>query len=216
VSRRWDRRLQCAAACAAIAVYAGLSHYSNSVAGGRDLGAALALAPIAVVATILAWRTAPPVVAALFYAGLAGLIVGLWPVLRQNYPLINLVQDSSVYGLLGFTFGRSLLPGRVALCTQLADKEHGPLSAPEVRYTRQVTVAWTVFFFGVAAVSILLFVWAPLRIWSLFINFCVLPLVGAMFIAEYRVRRRVLPQVKRTGLLATVRAYLATSRQEPV
>jgi len=216
VSRRWDRRLQYAAACAAIAVYAGLSHYSNSVAGGRDLGAALALAPIAVVAAILAWRTAPPVVAALFYAGLAGLIVALWPVLRQNYPLINLVQDSSVYCLLGFTFARSLMPGRVALCTQLADKEHGPLSAQEVRYTRQVTAAWTLFFFLITAASILLFVVAPLRIWSLFINFCVLPLVGAMFIAEYQVRRRVLPGVKRSGLLAALRAYLAAGHQEPV
>ena len=215
MSRRWDRRLQYAAACAAIAVYAGLSHYSNSVAGGRDLGAALALAPIAIVAAILAWRTAPPAIAALFYAGLAGLIVGLWPVLRQNYPLINLVQDSSVYCLLGFTFGRSLLPGRVALCTQLADKEHGPLSVPEVRYTRQLTAAWTLFFFVISAASILLFVSAPLRIWSLFINFCVLPLVGAMFTAEYQIRRRILPGVKRTGLLATLRVYLAASHQEP-
>ena len=216
MSRRWDRRLQYAAACAAIAVYAGLSHYSNSVAGGRDLGAALALAPLSVVATILAWRNAPPAVAALLCAALAGLIVGLWPVLRQNYPLINLVQDSSVYGLLGFTFGRSLLPGRVALCTQLADKEHGPLSVPEVRYTRQVTAAWTLFFFVITAASILLFVAAPLRIWSLFINFCVLPLVGAMFIAEYQIRRRILPGVKRTGLLATLRAYFAARHQEPV
>jgi uncharacterized membrane protein len=193
-----------------------LSHYSNSVAGGRDLGTALALVPIAVVATLLAWRTVPPTVAVLLYAGLAGLLVGLWPVLRQNYPLIILLQDSSIYGLLGFTFGRSLMPGRVALCTQLADKEHGPLSAQEVRYTRQVTAAWTVFFFVIAAASILLFVAAPLRIWSLFINFCVLPLVGAMFIAEYQVRRRVLPGVKRTGLLAALRVYLAASHQEPV
>jgi uncharacterized membrane protein len=213
---RWDRRLQCAAACVAIAAYAGLSHYCNSVAGGRDLGAALALAPLTVVATILAWRSAPPAVAALLFAGLIGLLIGLWPVLRQNYPLLNLVQDSSVYGFLGFTFARSLLPGRVALCTRLADKERGPLSTHEVRYTRRVTAAWTIFFFAVTAVSILLFVSAPLRIWSLYINFCVLPLVGAMFVAEYLVRRRVLPGVKRTGLLATVRVYLATNRQEPV
>jgi hypothetical protein len=37
-----------------------------------------------------------------------------------------------------------------------------------------------------------------------------------MFVAEYLVRRRVLPGVKRTGLLATVRVYLATNHQEPV
>jgi len=209
------RRVQYAAACVAVALYAGLSHYSNSAAGGRELGTALALAPITLVAAILAWRTTPRAVAALLCAGLAGAIVGLWPVLRQNYPLVNLVQDSSVYCLLGITFGRSLLPGRVALCTQLANREHGPLSADEVRYTRRVTAAWSAFFFLITVVSILLYVWAPLRIWSVFINFCVLPLVGVMFIAEYQLRRRILPG-KRTGLLATLRVYLAASRQEPV
>jgi uncharacterized membrane protein len=193
-----------------------LSHYGNAVAGGGNLGTALALAPLTVVAAILAWRTVPPAAAAVLCAGLAGLIVGLWPVLRQSYPLINLVQDSGVYGLLGFTFGRSLMPGRVSLCTRLADQEHGPLSAQEVRYTRQVTAAWTAFFFVIMALSVVLFVAAPLRIWSLFINFGVLPLVGVMFVAEYRVRRRILPQVKRTGLLATLRVYLAAGRQEPV
>jgi uncharacterized membrane protein len=221
VNGRRDRRLQYAAACVAVALYAGLSHYGNSVAGGRvaggrELGAALALAPITVVAVVLAWRTAPPAVAALLCAGLAGLIVGLWPVLRQNYPLINLVQDSGANCFLGITFGRSLLRGRVALCTQLADREHGPLSALEVRYTRQVTAAWTAFFFVINAVSILLYVSAPLRIWSVFINFCVLPLVFAMFIVEYQLRRRILPGLKRTGLLASLRAYLAASRHEPV
>jgi uncharacterized membrane protein len=216
VSRPWERRLQYAAACVAIAAYAGLSHYSNSVAGGRDWGTALALAPITACAVLLAWRAAPPALAALLCAGLAGLLVGLWPALRQNYPLINLVQDSSVYGLLGITFGRSLLSGRVALCTQLANREHGPLSAEELRYTRQVTAAWTVFFFAITASSILLFLAAPLRIWSLFINFCVLPLVAAMFIAEHQVRRRVLPGVSRTGLLAGLRGYLAAGHRDPV
>jgi hypothetical protein len=33
-----------------------------------------------------------------------------------------------------------------------------------------------------------------------------------MFVAEYLVRRRVLPQNRRAGLLATVRVYLATSQ----
>ena len=207
------RRLQFAAACVAIAAYAGLSHYSNSVSTAPDLGAALALAPITIFGAIAPWRSAPPRVAALLNACLAALLFALWPLLRQDYPLINLVQDSGVYGLLAWTFGRSLMPGRVALCTYLADRERGPLSAHDVRYTRRVTAAWTLFFFAVTAVSILLFVSAPLRIWSLYINFCVLPLVGAMFIAEYLVRRRVLPDAKRTGPLATVRAYLATDHQ---
>jgi hypothetical protein len=37
-----------------------------------------------------------------------------------------------------------------------------------------------------------------------------------MFIAEYQVRRRILPDLERTGLLATLRVYLAASHREPV
>ena len=98
------------------------------------------------------------------------------------------------------------------MCTQLADKVHGPLSPREVRYTRGVTVAWTLFFFGIAAVSMLLYAAAPLRVWSFYINFCALPLIGAMFVAEYLVRRRTLPGGPRAGLLATVRVYFANPR----
>ena len=38
-----------------------------------------------------------------------------------------------------------------------------------------------------------------------------LPLVLLMFVAEYAVRRRVLPQTTRAGLLATMRVYFAGS-----
>ena len=140
----------------------------------------------------------------------AGWCTASGPCWKGHYSLIYLVQESSAYGLLGFTFGRSLLPGRVAFCTTLADRVHGPLSPREVWYTRRVTAAWAAFFFGVTAASLLLYALAPLRVWSLFINFCALPLVGTMFVAEYLVRRQVLPQFKRTGLIATLRVYLAT------
>jgi uncharacterized membrane protein len=46
----------------------------------------------------------------------------------------------------------------------------------------------------------------------LFVNFCALPLILLMFVAEYLVRRRVLPQAQRSGgLLATLRVYFADS-----
>jgi uncharacterized membrane protein len=208
VSKHWGRRLQYAVACLTVVTYAALSHYSNST-GAHGLGAALALTPLTAIALILAWRWTPPA-AILLTGGLATMLYNLWPLLERNSSLLNLVQESVVYSLLGLTFSRSLLRNHVALCTQLADKLHGPLSPREVLYTRRVTVAWAVFFFTIAAVSILLFLRAPLRIWSIYINFCVLPLVSAMFVAEYLVRRRVLPQVKRAGLLATVRVYFAS------
>jgi uncharacterized membrane protein len=105
----------------------------------------------------------------------------------------------------------SLLGNRVALCTQLADKVHGPLTPQELRYTRRVTAAWALFFLLITGATFGLFLFTPLRIWSLFANFCVLPLIGLMFVAEYAVRRRVLPQVPRRGILAAVRVYFANS-----
>jgi uncharacterized membrane protein len=74
-----------------------------------------------------------------------------------------------------------------------------------------VTAAWAIFFLGVTAITVGLFVYAPLRIWSLFANFCAIPLIGLMFVAEYAVRRRVLPQAPRRGILAAVRVYFASS-----
>jgi uncharacterized membrane protein len=57
----------------------------------------------------------------------------------------------------------------------------------------------------------LLFTLAPLRVWSAYINFCAFPMVIGMFLIETLiVRRRVLPQVKGSGLLDTVRVYFAT------
>ncbi len=151
--------------------------------------------------------------AILLWAGLGALVYCLWPFVERNFSWCYLVQESSIYGLLCLTFSRSLLPRQVALCTQLADQLHGPLTPHEIRYTRRVTAAWAVFFFMIAAISILLYLRAPLRIWSMYINFCVLPLVGAMFVAEYLVRCRVLPQLKRAGLAATVRVYFTTPQR---
>jgi uncharacterized membrane protein len=81
-----------------------------------------------------------------------------------------------------------------------------------VRYTRHVTAVWGVFFIGIAALSVALFVGAPLRVWSLFINFCVSPAIVGMFVVEYAVRRRVLPQVKRVGVMATMRVYFTSPK----
>jgi uncharacterized membrane protein len=100
-----------------------------------------------------------------------------------------------------------LFKGRVPLCTEFADKIHGPLTALELRYTRGVTWAWVLFFLGNLSLTFVLFALAPLRTWSFFVNFVSLPLVLLMFVVEFAVRRRVLPQVQRHGLIATLRIY---------
>lgn len=212
MSPRLGRRLQYAAAGAAFGAYAGLSHYCNSVGGAPNLGAALALLPMTALALILAWRSTRPTVAVLLSAGVGAALYALWPLLATNYALFYLIQESTVYALLGLTFLGSLRAGHTALCTRLADRVHGPLTSREVLYTRHVTAVWGMFFFGVAALSVALFVGTPLRVWSFYINFCVPPLILGMFVIEYAVRRRVLPQVKRVGLMATMRVYFTSPK----
>jgi uncharacterized membrane protein len=208
---RWRRRLQLAAVVVFLVAYAGLSHYSNSVAKTHDLGVGLALGPVAAVGLLLLWRWTHLWVALLGAGAAAVFLRYYWPVLEKNFAVVYLLQEGGFYSLMTASFGVSLLGGRVALCTQLADKLHGPLTPQEVRYTRRVTAAWASFFILITGATVGLFLFAPLRIWSLFANFCVPPLIGLMFVAEYAVRRRALPQVPRRGILAAVRVYFADS-----
>ena len=208
----WRRRLQLAAIVVFLVAYAGLSHYGNSAAKTHDLGVSLALGPVLVVGLLLVWRWTHHLLVALATAvGTAMLLRHYWPVLEKNFPLVYLLQEGGFYSLLAASFGRSLVGNRVALCTQLADQIHGPLTPQEVRYTRRVTAAWALFFVSITAATLGLFLYAPLRTWSLFANFCVVPLIGLMFVAEYAVRRRVLPHAQRRGILAAVRVYFTSS-----
>lgn len=206
----WRRRLQLAAIIAFVVAYAGLSHYSNSVAKTHDVGVGLALGPVLAVGLALIWRWTHLLVALLAAAAAAVVLRHYWPLLERNFPLVYLLQEAGFYSLMAASFGLSLRRHETALCTRLADKVHGPLSAQEIRYTRQVTVAWTIFFLAITLVTIALFATAPLRVWSLFANFFAVPLMLLMFAAEYAVRRRVLPQVQGASILAAVRVYFAS------
>jgi uncharacterized membrane protein len=208
---RWRRRLQLAAIIAFVVAYAGLSHYSNSVAETRNLGVGLALGPVLTVGMVLVWRWTHLWVALAAATAAAMLLRHFWPVLEKNFSVVYLLQEAGFYSLMSLSFGQSLLGHRQALCTLLADKVHGPLTPQEVLYTRRVTAAWALFFALITAVTLWLFAFVPLRTWSLFANFCVLPLIALMFVGEYAIRRRALPQVPRRGILAAVRVYFASS-----
>jgi uncharacterized membrane protein len=206
------RRLQLAAVVVFFIAYSVLSHYSNSHPEAQNLGAILSLAPMLTIGLVLIWRWSGALLALLALAAATWLLREFWPLVTENFPLVYLIQECGFYAIMAWSFGRSLFKGRVPLCTQLADKVHGPLSALELRYTRKVTVAWAIFFLTNIALMLLLFEFAPLRIWSLFVNFLSLPLIVLMFAIEFAVRRRVLPQGKRSGLIATLRVYFANPR----
>jgi uncharacterized membrane protein len=204
---RWGRRLQIVAVAVLLIAYAGLSHYSNSNSQARDLATLLALAPMLTLGGLMVWRWNGLLLALLLGAAVLLLLHHYWSLLIEEFSIVYLIQQAGFYVLMAWTFGRTLFKGRVPLCTEFADKIHGPLTALELRYTRGVTWAWVLFFLGNLSLTFVLFALAPLRSWSFFVNFVSLPLVLLMFVVEFAVRRRVLPQVQRHGLIATLRIY---------
>jgi uncharacterized membrane protein len=204
---RWGRRLQIVAVAVLLIAYAGLSHYSNSNSQARDLATLLALAPMLTLGGLMVWRWNGLLLALLLGAAVLLLLHDYWSLLIEEFSIVYLIQQAGFYVLMAWTFGRTLFKGRVPLCTEFADKIHGPLTALELRYTRGVTWAWVLFFLGNLSLTFVLFALAPLRTWSFFVNFVSLPLVLLMFVVEFAVRRRVLPQVQRHGLIATLRIY---------
>lgn len=120
----------------------------------------------------------------------------------------------AIYGGLLVTFGLTLRPGREALITTIARRMLGELPDALARYTRGVTWAWCCFFAGQLVTSIGLFFFAPLVVWSFFVNVLDLPLVAAMFGAEYLFRLRWVPNAPRHSMAEMVR-MVADIRKPP-
>lgn len=123
----------------------------------------------------------------------------------------------SIYAGLLLTFAVTLRRGRDPLITAMARRLHGPISLELERYTRRVTIAWCCFFAAQLATSITLFIFAPLVVWSFFVNILDLPLVAAMFGAEYLIRLRCLRDPPRHSIAAIMSmvADIKSSRAQP-
>ena len=132
-----------------------------------------------------------------------------WLVAHYNW--IFLLQHAGMYALLCLAFGRTLQGGQTPMISRFARIVHGTLSPALVGYTRSVTVAWTCYFGGIAALSLLLFWLAPVRVWSVFANLLGAPLLVLMFAGEYAVRWLVLPAADRAGPIEAIRAYRLAS-----
>ena len=192
--------------------YPFLAHYTNNSTHNSHLGAVVAITPVVLIALVLAWRS-PRRGLMLSVLGLfcVALWVG-WSTLEHHYGLVYWLQHAGMQLILFMTFVRTLFAGRKPLCTSFAEAAHAaPLTPQHIVYARQVTLAWSVFFAAMVITSSLLFFLAPLSTWSFFANFMTLPLVIFMFIAEYLVRRWLLPHLEHVHILDAVRAYRNTS-----
>jgi uncharacterized membrane protein len=201
-------RLLLAGVAAAVIGYAAATHWAVASGHAGALGLALALAPVLVG---LLWLAAATRRSPWVKLAAAGTALGLALLAASHataalgwlYPLPSIL----VYGALLWMFGRTLMPGREALVTHLARHVHGALPDEITAYTRQVTWVWCVFFGAMALTSLLLFAFAPLSAWSLFVNVLSLPLIAVMFVAEYVYRVLRHPRFPHASLLTAVRVF---------
>lgn len=187
--------------------YSLLAHYTNQSADRAHLGAWVALTPVFLITLLFAWRSPQRGLMLGLLAVATGVLAWQWPALTQHVGLVYWLQYMSMQLVLFIMFARTLFGGRKPLCTRFAETVHAPLSPQHVVYARQVTVAWSVFFAAMALVSTLLFFLTPLATWSIFANFMTWPLVALMFIAEYWVRKWLLPEMRHAHILDAVRAF---------
>lgn len=202
--------LRTLAVLALIVGWAVLAHRGSAGDANPDLSAALATAPFIAIAVMLLWRAGHPLW--IIGGGIAVflLLVWAWPLLRQNIALLYYVQHLGTNLALATLFGRTLFGGREALVSQFARFAHGGSISPlKARYTRQVTIAWTLFFLSTATLSTLLFWLAPPAAWSVFANLLTIPLLVLMFAGEHLARQRLLPPAERSSIADTIRGYRA-------
>lgn len=187
--------------------FALLAHAAIIEGIPRAAGAALSLVPIALLA-LWAARRSRRRLAAIAAVAVAAIALWLgWGQLERHFPDLFFVEHAGSNLVLALVFGRTLLAGREPLVGRFARAVHGDIPPEVQRYTRQVTAAWTAFFVLLFATSCTLYLGRYLEAWSLLANILTPLLVGAMFVVEYAVRLRALPNWERVGILGGVRAF---------
>jgi len=198
--------------------YPVLAHYSAATSAATtlpSLGVAVSLAPSLAILLWLAWRSPMRPAMLLLCAVVGVLLWGFWGVLERNFSWVYFLQHAGTNVMLAAVFGVTLGRGRQALCTRFAEVVHGSLAPEEVRYSRQVTLAWMLFFLAISLISSVLFFFVSIEVWSVFANFLSFPLILLMFAAEYGIRRRKLPHQKKHSIMDGMLAYWKTPAARP-
>jgi uncharacterized membrane protein len=157
--------------------------------------------------------------AAIVLAGLAWAGLSLWLLFRAPASpwstvaeRLYLVEHVAIHLALACSFGLTLRQGSRPLISRLAERVHGSLTPAKVRYTRQVTVAWTIYFVGMAVVSVILFATLPFAAWAVYAHVATPLALVAMFVGEYTLRFRLHPEFERARVRDMIRAYTHARR----
>jgi uncharacterized membrane protein len=120
-------------------------------------------------------------IAAIMFCGLLALFDN--PLLLRWYPVLISAFMLGIFAL-SLRYGPPMIE-------RIARLREPQLPAKAVVYTRQVTVAWSVFFLCNGLLAAALTLWAPLSWWMLYTGLISYGLMGLLFAIEWLIRQRV-------------------------
>jgi uncharacterized membrane protein len=113
----------------------------------------------------------------------------------------------------GMFFATTLAHGREPRIATFARLERGgELPAELAAYTRRLTWIWTIFLFACAAIGLALAAFAPLAVWSAFVNVASYVAIAALFVGEYLYRRVRYRGYRHGSLVALIRIVMRDRR----
>jgi uncharacterized membrane protein len=183
--------------------------HNNAISGHlTPISATLVLAPFAValylaIAAETSWRGALLLTSAVAMLTVAAAAIYGLPDFTFIYGMPHLIANL----FLTWIFARTLKASRVPMITAIALRVHGSLADELISYTRRITLAWSLFFAFQVVGSLLLYRFASLNTWSIFINILDMPMVVLMFLCEYVYRVLRFPD-HHSALLVGIKAYL--------
>jgi uncharacterized membrane protein len=188
-----------------VLAYAAASHGLMTGDAASPWAAAVLLAPPVLGLAAFAWRARRRGLLALAALALAALAAALASGGLAGMRLVFLLQHAGLLVAFGTVFAASV-HGDDSLIGRLAERVH-PLTPAMRRWTRRVTQAWAIFFFGMAAASVALYLGGSVGRWSLFASLATPLGALALFIGEHRLRYVLHPEFERASLRDVVLAW---------
>jgi uncharacterized membrane protein len=188
-----------------VAAYALLSHQLMLHGAASSWAVAAILGPLLAAVAAMAWRARQWWLLAVVAAAVAGLAQLVARGGVREVSLLYVLQHVGTHAVLGLSFAHTLRGPGLSMIGRFASQLH-PLTPAMVAYTRRVTWVWVAYFFGMAALSLAVYLLGPWAAWSLLANVGTPLAVGLLFIGEYGLRYRLHPEFDRMSLADAVRA----------
>ena len=194
--------------------YVAGSHWLMTRAPASDWNAVVVVGPMLALLAFYALRRGLRILTGVALAVLAWLVLQAWRGGGVAPGTLYLLQHAGVHAALATVFGLTLRAGQEPLVTALARRVHGSMTPPMADYSRKVTIAWTVYFAAMAALSVVLHALLPLDVWAVFANLVTPVAMVVLFVGEYLLRYHLHPEFERATLADAMNAY-STRRAAP-